>query len=197
MTDTKSISTLFENFTRSFGALIQQILLNHLNYIGIIPFYLGLKQSPKRFWIWLGSILFILILKSDHFVNHAYYLMFTSLISTILMADGFKTLSPSTQKYFSIAFILMGLLATQHHWRALPDPRAESLPKLMKENHVSFGDRIAVYDSFNPQILYLAKKTGWYLNRNDWIDSSHCPHGAKWALLFDSENKPTLIACQN
>lgn len=197
LTDTKPISSLVTNGWRPPLALIQQILLNHLNYIGLLPFALAVKKNKNYLLAWLLSIAFILILKGDHFVNHAYYFMATGLISVIAMAEGFLELSDKKQKIFAFFFVFMGLIAIQHNWRPLSHQRAITLPQLMEQNHVAFADRIAVYDTFNPQTLYFAKRVGWYFEKTDWKGPMTCPKEAKWALLFDSEDRPSLVQCIN
>lgn len=66
----------------------------------------------------------------------------------------------------------------------------------MNEKHVTFSEKIAVYDTFDPQTFYLAKRTGWYFEKTEWKGPQSCPENATWALLFDSEDKPNLIPCQ-
>jgi hypothetical protein len=192
----KSLSSLFAGGWKATASLAQQILLNHLNYIGILPFIIAIKNHKRLLIAWLSSLAFILILKSDHFVNHAYYFMATGIISAIAMTEGYLTFSQHKQKIFTALFVLMGLLAVQHNWRPPVDQRPWSLPKLMEEHQVKFSERIAVYDTFAPQTLYLAKRVGWYFEKSEWKGPSSCPKEATWAMLFDNQDKPSLIRCQ-
>ncbi|MEY4616283.1 MAG: hypothetical protein RJB66_1243 [Pseudomonadota bacterium] len=196
LTDIKPLSSLLASGWKAPSALLQQVSLNHMNYIGLIPFYFAVKRNKKLFFAWLSSILFIVVLKSDHFVNHAYYFMATGLITVVAMADGFLELNLKKQKIFTGLFVVMGVLAIQHNWRPPINLRHKNLPKIIKENNVAFEEKIAVYDTFDPQTLYLAKRVGWYFEKADWNGPQSCPTTARWALLFDSKDNPHLIACQ-
>lgn len=196
LTDTKALSSLLDAGWKAPGSLAQQILLNHLNYIGLWPLMIAFKSHRRLLFAWASSIAFILLLKGDHFVNHAYYFMATGLISAIAMSEGYLTLSQNKKKVFTVLFVIMGLLAVQHNWRPPVDDRPWSLTQLMEANGVKFTERIAVYDTFNPQTLYLAKRVGWYFEKHEWKGPASCPKEATWALLFDEKDKPSLIPCQ-
>jgi len=197
LTDTKPFTSLFTNGWKVPKSLFDQLSLNHLSYIGVIPFYLALKKNKQLLLAWIFSLLFILLLKGDHFVNHAYYFMAAGFISIIAMCDGFWNLSKKTQTVYRYAYVFLGLYLVQHHWHKPDNQRYLTLPQLMENQKIALTDRIAVYDTFSPQTLYLAKHVGWYLEKDQWKGPSSCPKGARWALLFDpKDDHPYLVTCE-
>lgn len=196
LTDTKPITSLFTSGWKVPRSLLDQIFLQHLNYIGVIPFYKTLTRNRRLLISWVFAILFILLVKGDHFVNHAYYFTAAGFISVIAMADGFLSFSKRNKIIFSYLFVALGIFAIQHHWHKPDSKRYLEIPQLVEKQNIPFSERIAVFDSFSPQTLYYAKRVGWYFEKDKWQGPTSCPKEANWALLFDSEDHPFIVVCE-
>lgn len=197
LTETKAITSLFTSGWKVPRSLLDQISLQHLNYIGLIPFYKALERNRRLLVAWVFAIAFILLLKGDHFVNHAYYFIAAGFISVIAMLDGFLSFKRKGKIIFSYLFVALGIFAVQHHWHKPDNKRYLEIPQLIEKQNIPFTERIAVFDTFSPQTFYFAKRVGWYFEKDQWQGPNSCPKEAHWALLFDpKDDHPYLVACE-
>lgn len=161
------------------------------NYIGIFMI-LFFARDLKKLWLLWGVIwLMVIGARGLHMLNHHYYLLAASVVTSIMMTVAWTQMQNRYKLWIPILFIISGLSINQHLWNP-PREKWQMQLEGMADEQVPKDAKVATYIGLSPQWLYLIKRTGWMFDPKKYTGT--CPEGATWALILVNEN-PQFVRC--
>ena len=191
-TEAKSPLVIFEKLNVILLGFWKQLNYSHLNYVGLLLIPLFFKNYKLIFAVWLAAFAFVIGIKADHFVVHAYYFIAAGFVGAIMFALLLSEFNFRFKKIFTILFVLIGISSTQHHFLSVPIHKFELANNLRDQTQPS--ELIAMYSSsFNPSYFYLSSRMGWILPLES--STQPCPEKAIWKWTLNEDNSAILNPC--
>ncbi len=213
-------SEILQDMPRIFDGVYEHFIRNQLHFIGVFLCVFALQKwwNSKKLltseskailksvvihpWIimaarwtplWIVSLIFVIVLKADHFRNHGYYLLASFVFFTFFLFCLVQILSQKWKSLFLVLYALIGITNTYFLFDRKTSGEAHELEELILKNNISEKDRVAIYlgeESNTTYHLYFIKRMGWAKGRSDVQEP--CPQGAHWKIWKEHEELKAL-----
>lgn len=200
--DITPLSQLWLHCVEIIKALFEQILRNHLNFIGLWPLLYACRKDRQAVGLTLLALLnafFIVAIKANHIINHGYYLGLTSLLLAAVVWRGFIDFSERKKIAFISLYFLIFIANNQHLWNHDGLRNWRLMQKLVAENSVRPEDQLVSYATQHLDdtgYLYWAKRTGWAYPEAQFDKNKPCPWGGEfflyWQIAFEQNGEKEL-----
>lgn len=175
-------------------ALIEAVLRNALNFVGLWWLIAAFRAQKDRtmMWLWLGSFALVLALRAPMIINHKYYLGAAMLLTTIWCLWGVRR-APG---WLAWIYLLVGVVNTQHYWHGKNVMAMRRVETEITRHELAPDEKIAIYIGESQPVTYFywAKRPGWGFLSKDFRGLDHCPPAAAWALI-ETDQGPSLEPC--
>jgi hypothetical protein len=154
-----------------------------------------LKQ--RFFLLAIFSLVFILLFKGTHFVNHGYYLLAHFIFFLFFIFCMVQILPRKIRSVFLFVYALIGVTNTYYLFDPSSLKEKKTIESLLIRNDVKPQEKIAAYlgeESNTTYYLYYAKRMGWALPASK--SNELCPQGAAWKL-YEKDGILALESCGN
>lgn len=212
---------IWNQFSFVIKGLWNHVVRSELHFIGLLAFfYILLKDRFMRvrfegpelrtlakdpwtllrqrfFWLALFSLVFVLLFKGPHFVNHGYYLLAHFIFFVYFFFCVVQMLPQKIKSGFLVLYALIGIANTSFLFNHSSLKEQRVIQNLLTKHNVGENEKVVAYlgeESNTTYHLYYAKRMGWSKAASD--SSEACPEGAQWKL-FEQDKVMKLEPCAN
>lgn len=149
-------------FPKTIWPFLRQTAKDHLNFVMLPFFILGIRKIVHLPLIWIGSFLLVAAVSASHFSAHAYYLFAPAVCALLLAAMGLPK-KPAFRKGVLTLFAVIGIANTQHYFHK-PRDNDWKITKELVDANSPYKTQIVTINSIGKYVpiwLYYAKRTGW------------------------------------